>query len=53
MATKKVEALDEKIETEIGAVKIAVQTAVEEQAITMNERLNKFQEQFSSLESML
>ena len=49
MATKKVEALEEKLETEIGAVK----TAVEEQAASINERFNRFQEQFSSLESML
>ena len=49
MATKKVEALEEKLESEIGAVK----TAVEELAVTLNERLNQFQERFSSLESML
>ena len=60
MATKKVEALEEKLESEIGAMKTAVEseigavkTAVEELAVTLNERLNQFQERFSSLESML
>ena len=64
MATKKVEALEEKLKSEIGAVKTAVESeistakiAVESEIGTVKtaveERFNRFQEQFSNLETMI